>query len=129
MPSSKGFRKPSKDRTGEPVALGDLLDGLLAQRPLQTGARVGRLVNDWGRVVGQRLADESAPAGLEGGTLTIAVRSSAWGTQLEFLADEVRRKVNTELGSQEVKRVRIVVAPDRLSGPHPTHPEAPPTHP
>ena len=115
MPSSKGFRKPSKDRTGEPVALGDLLDGLLAQRPLQTGARVGRLVNEWERVVGDRLAAESAPAGLENGTLTIAVRSSAWGTQLEFLADEVRAKVNAELGSEEVKRVRVTVTPERLS--------------
>ena len=97
--------------------MGELLDGLLSQRPLQTGTRVGRLVNEWHRVVGERLARESAPTGLEGGTLTVAVASSAWGTQLEFLSKEVADKVNTELGSEQVRRVRIVVAPERLRHP------------
>ena len=117
MPSSKGFRKPSKDRSADPVSIGELMDGLLAQRPLATGARVGRLVNDWSAVVGDRLGAESAPIGLENGVLTIVARSSAWGTQLEFLSKEILAKVNTELGSEVVKRVRITVAPDRLPSP------------
>ncbi len=114
MAHSKGFKKKPKDRTAEPTAIGDIVTGLLGSREFASGAKIGRLVQDWAAVVGERLATESAPVSLDGGTLVVATRSAAWGTQLEFLSADIARKVNGELGSEAVKRVRIVVAPDRV---------------
>ncbi|MEX0991311.1 MAG: DUF721 domain-containing protein [Actinomycetota bacterium] len=114
MAHSKGFKRKPKDRTAEPTAIGDIVTGLLRSREFSAGAKVGRLVQDWVAVVGERLAAESAPASLEGGTLVIATRSAAWGTQLGFLSADIVRKVNGELGSEAIKKVRIVVAPDRV---------------
>ncbi len=114
MAHSKGFKRKPKDRTAEPTAIGDIVSGLLGSREFSSGAKVGRLVQDWAGVVGERLAAESAPAALDGGTLVVATRSAAWGTQLEFLSADIAGKVNERLGSRVVARVRVVVAPERV---------------
>jgi hypothetical protein len=112
MPSSKGWRNDERPRSMEPSAVGDVVSGLLRERAFAAGILVGRLVRSWPDVVGERLAGESAPARLEGGTLVVQVTSGPWGAQLQFLAEEVRREANRALGRDVIERVRVVVAPD-----------------
>jgi predicted nucleic acid-binding Zn ribbon protein len=90
----------------------DIVSGLLGERGLSGGMSVGRLAAGWASVVGDRLASETAPARLERGALTVAVSSGPWGAQAKFLAEEIRRKANEALGSEEVERVVIVVRDD-----------------
>jgi hypothetical protein len=40
------------------------------------------------------------------------VSSGPWGAQARFLAEEIRRKANEAIGSEEVDRVTIVVRED-----------------
>jgi predicted nucleic acid-binding Zn ribbon protein len=110
MPSSKGFGSGKQERSGEPLSIGNIVAGLLQRREFASGTQVGRLAASWTTVVGERLAEETAPTKLEGGTLTVSASSGAWGTQVQFLADEVRKKANESLGSEVVVRVRVVVA-------------------
>jgi predicted nucleic acid-binding Zn ribbon protein len=102
-------RYPKRDRSDEVVPIADILGGLLGERALAGGLVVGRLAAEWPSVVGERLASETAPARLEGRALTVAVSSGPWGAQAGFLAEEIRRKANEALGSEEVDRVVIVV--------------------
>jgi predicted nucleic acid-binding Zn ribbon protein len=111
MPSSRGWRDGERPRSKEPAALGEVVAGVLRQRPFATGVSVGRLGLAWADVVGPRLAEESAPARLEGGTLVVEARSGAWGAQLQFLSEDIRRRANETLGGDQVERVRVVVAP------------------
>jgi hypothetical protein len=76
------------------------------------GVPIGRLATAWGEVVGPRLASESAPVSLEAGVLVVAASSGPWGAQVRFLAEEIRKRVNASLGSQEVRRVQVVVRSD-----------------
>jgi len=109
MPT-KGFkRRDPKGRSKEPIALGAVVAKLLTERPFQVGAQMGRLAGEWDQIVGERLAAESSPKTLEGGTLVIAASSGAWGTQLSFLAAEITRKANERLGAEAVKTVRVTV--------------------
>jgi len=112
MPRAKGMPKKG-ERSEEPVGLGEIVSGLLRQRPFAHGAKIGKLAAQWGAVVGERLAAETAPVRLEGGTLTVAVSTGPWGSQARFLADEIREKANESLGEGVVERVRIVVSEDR----------------
>jgi predicted nucleic acid-binding Zn ribbon protein len=114
MAHSKGFKKKPKDRSPEPVALGDIVAGLLGSREFSAGAKIGHLTQDWREVVGERLAQESAPAALDGGVLVVACSTSAWAAQIGFLSKDIAVKVNERLGSEAIKRVRVVVAPERL---------------
>ena len=113
MPSSKGFRWKKEKRSDDTVPLGDILAGLLQRREFATGTMIGRLAGSWEQVVGERLASECAPVRLESGTLTVAARSGPWGSQVGFLAGEIRRKANETLGSEAVERVRVVVSEQR----------------
>ena len=114
MPT-KGFkRRDPKGRTKEPVTLGAVVAKLLTERPFHVGTQMGRLAGDWEQIVGERLASESAPTTLQGGALVIVASSGAWGTQLEFLAQEIAKKANERLGEEAVRTVRVIVAPERL---------------
>ena len=112
MPSSTGWRNRRDKRRMDLTPLGEVLDGLLRERPFARGLPIGRLAVSWERVVGPRLAGETAPVSLEGGTLAVAASTGPWGAQARFLAEEIRKQANRELGSEEVKRVQIVVRPD-----------------
>ena len=67
MPSAKGFRRRGDDGpSDEPVAIGDVLDGLLSEQVFARGmpCRDPRGVVAFGG--GERLASETAPSALEG---------------------------------------------------------------
>lgn len=112
MPHSKGWRSRRDERTLQETPLGDVLDGLLAERVFARGMPIGRLVAEWETVVGPRLAAASAPVSLDGGVLVVATSSGPWGAQARFLAEQIRLRANETLGSQEVSRVQVVVRPD-----------------
>lgn len=116
MPHSKGWRTRKDERTLEETALGTVLDGLLREQVFARGVPIGRLASAWPELVGPRLAAESAPLSLDGGVLVVAASSGPWGAQVRFLSEEVRRKVNATLGTEEVKRVQVVVRPDPQKG-------------
>jgi predicted nucleic acid-binding Zn ribbon protein len=109
MPHSRGWRDAGRPRGGDPAPVGEVLQGLMAERMLAQGVAVGRLAARWNDVVGERLAQETSPARLEAGTLTVTAASGAWGVQVQFLAEDLRRRANEALGEDLVKRVRVLV--------------------
>lgn len=96
-------------RSEEPEGLGTVLDALLEERPWRAGHALGGLGRRWPQIVGARLAQECSPVALDGGTLLIRASSAAWGAQLTFLADEVRRRANETMRSDVVRAVRVVL--------------------
>jgi predicted nucleic acid-binding Zn ribbon protein len=102
-----------RPRSPDVHPLGEILDGLLKERPIARGLPLGRLAARWSEVVGDKLAEETLPVRLEGGVLSLAVTTSAWGAQVSFLASDIARKANELLGSKDVKEVRVHVGPDR----------------
>ena len=120
MPKSKGWHDPDRsERSAEPTSLGSIVGGLLGERAFARGVDVGRLGRSWADVVGDRLAGETRPARLEAGTLTIQAATGPWGSQARFLAEEIRKRANTMLGGDDVKRVQVVVSPSGLDAPKP----------
>ncbi len=98
-------------RRGEspPVPIGDVIRGALSGGGLRRGAERGRLVRRWEDVVGPYLARETAPQALDEGGLLVSVSTAAWGAQVRFLSEEIRRRANAALGSEAVSSVRVVV--------------------
>jgi len=112
MPHAKGFRHRRRDDDGpsdEPVAIGEVIDGLLSEQVFARGMPVARLAAEWPSLVGERLASETAPATLENGVLTVLATSGPWGAQARFLHEEIRRRADEALGGGRVASVRIVV--------------------
>jgi hypothetical protein len=112
-PTSKGWKDGDPERTAEPSPMGDVVESLLDRREFSRGMGVGKLARSWSEVVGDRLAQETRPDKLEGGTLVVAASSGPWGSQARFLAEEIRKRANSLLGTDDVKRVQVVVSPGR----------------
>lgn len=118
MPHSKGWRRRDRRAPGE-APIGAILDELLQEPVFARGAPIGRLAVAWADVVGPRLAAETAPVSLEQGVLVVAATSGPWGAQARFLAGEIQRRANACLGEEVVRRVQVVVRPDRPGSPEP----------
>lgn len=114
MSSRNDPRRPGRKakRSDDAHGLGSVLDGLLEDRPWRTGMAVGELARRWADVVGPRLAEESRPASLEGGVLLVQTPSSAWATQIGFLAEQVATRANEVMGKALVASVRVAVEPE-----------------
>jgi predicted nucleic acid-binding Zn ribbon protein len=100
---------PADEGRKEPQALGEVIRGVLGAGPMRSGMDLGRLARSWDRVVGERLAERSSPRRLERGALVVSAESSSWAAQVTFLAQEIGRRANEILGSEEVRSVRVVV--------------------
>jgi hypothetical protein len=116
-PSGKRPRSP------EAEGLSSVLDSLMGEGTLRMGLAVGVLGRTWASVVGERLAEESAPVSLDDqGGLLIRATSAAWAAQVRFLDREIVEAANRVLGASRVASVRVVVGREtggkgRSSGP------------
>ena len=106
-------RDPSRGRpprSSDAEELSSVLDGLLGDRILRAGRAVGTLGRSWASVVGERLAEESAPVSLDDqGGLLVRASSAAWAAQVRFLSGEISAAANRLLGDDRVTSVRVVV--------------------
>ena len=101
-----------RERSPDVQPLGEVLGRLADERPLAGGLALGRLAARWSDVVGERLAGETAPIGLDRGALTVAVTTAPWAAQVRFLAAEIARKASAP--GHPVGDVRAVVDPARI---------------
>jgi predicted nucleic acid-binding Zn ribbon protein len=97
-------------RSESPETLGSVLEGLLNQWPWSGGVAVGELGRRWAEVVGDTLARECTPAGIQDGVLLVRATSAPWAAQLRFLQRELAARANEILGSERVREVRVTVA-------------------
>lgn len=114
----RGRDLDARDDPGAPPReVGEVVRGLLSESPMRGGVALGRLVRAWDRVVGPQLSRETRPVALDEGALVVAASDGAWGAQVRFLTEEIRRRANETLGGGEVRSVRVVVARRRPGGP------------
>ena len=89
--------------------LSGLLPRVLRQLGLEEGLLGWRAVEEWGQIVGPRIAKHTRAVSFRDGVLQVEVDGSAWMHELGFLKRDLVRKVNRHLGSARVRDVRLVV--------------------
>jgi predicted nucleic acid-binding Zn ribbon protein len=98
---------PRRPRRDDPQPLRAALTGLLRDQGWQGAAAVGSVFGRWAEIVGADLAAHTRPDRLDGGELVIIADSTAWATQVRLLAGTLIRRLNTELGSAAITRVKV----------------------
>ena len=78
-----------------------------------------RVFAQWGRLVGEDVAEHAQPVALKDGELTVRASSTAWATQLRLLQGKLLHKIAAGVGNGVVKRMRIQgpTAPSWRKGP------------
>ncbi|HOO77286.1 MAG TPA: DUF721 domain-containing protein [bacterium] len=89
----------SAGERGGPVAVGDVLEGLLDGYRIGGLLAAGRVLAKWEDAVGAAVARHARPGSFREGTLTVLVDSSAWLYQLErFHKRRIIESLNSNLG-------------------------------
>jgi len=96
-----------RPRRDDPQPLRAALTGLLRDQGWQGAAAVGSVFGRWPEIVGADLAAHTRPDRLDGGELVVIADSTAWATQVRLLAGTLIRRLNTELGSAAITRVKV----------------------
>ncbi len=96
----------------EPAGIGSVIKELLGTPRLRQGMALGRLARAWTDVVGESLAAQTEPVALDGAGLVVGASSPAWGAQVRFLAEDIRRRASEALDGSPVGPVRVVIRED-----------------
>jgi predicted nucleic acid-binding Zn ribbon protein len=84
--------------TGEPVAFGAALKGVLADRGWEAQAAGAGVLTRWPELVGEQVAAHCRPIQLVDGQLVVEAESTAWATQLRLLSRPLQEKLREQLG-------------------------------
>jgi predicted nucleic acid-binding Zn ribbon protein len=103
----------------DPQPLGRLVSRLVADRGWNESVTTARVFAQWGRLVGEDVAEHAQPVALKDGELTVRASSTAWATQLRLLQGKLLAKIAAGVGNGVVKRMRIQgpTAPSWRKGP------------
>jgi len=99
--------RQNRPRRDDPQPLRAALGGLLRDQGWQAQAAVGSVFGRWPEIVGAEMAAHTRPERLDGDELVVIADSTAWATQVRWLARDLIRTLNAELGSGTVAAVKI----------------------
>jgi predicted nucleic acid-binding Zn ribbon protein len=88
---------------------GQVLDDLVDRLEFRERLREHGVWNVWREVVGDLLASKAEPVRIEDGKLFVRVANSAWMQELQFLTDDIRRRLNHRLGAPIVRQLFLIL--------------------
>lgn len=94
----------------KPVAIGDALRKYLEDSGLQERLDEALVVPEWAERVGPAIAAVTVPLKTSAaGVLIVAVRSSAWLSELKLMEREILRKLNEGRSRGRIQKIRFVM--------------------
>lgn len=108
-----------------------LQEALAGWKPTDSGRKIDPLVAlaaRWAKIVGETVARGSHPSAIEGTTLVVIARSSAWVAQLGYLEAQILAELRIADPTSAVKRIRPIVGQMRAK-PSPRFVPAQPSRP
>ncbi len=101
---------PDPEAARAPVPLTAVLERLAARMGATQPRVATSLYSIWPNVVGQLVGSNSRPVRVKDGVLTVDVPDAAWRTQLQFLADDVIKRLTETLGADAPIALDVRVA-------------------
>lgn len=91
-------------------AVGEVLEGYLADSGLgESLARLGAM-DDWAETVGARVSGVTRPVEVRGDTLVVEVLSSAWLTELSMMKGLILERLNSGRADAPIGGIRFRLA-------------------
>jgi len=101
----KPKRKSKKNLTNASV----VLDSILSRRNLKNKIGEYKSLEVWDDVVGETIALNAQPVSIKKGCLKVVAANHGWLQQLQFLKEDIRKKLNRELKKETIKEMYFVV--------------------
>lgn len=94
------------DPARDPAPLAATLRSLMKQTASPGDLAKAHVLGRWEAIVGADVAQHSSPISLVDGVLMVQAESTAWATQLRMLSPQLIARINKEVGSGTVTRLR-----------------------
>ncbi len=112
----------STPRRKGPTAVHEVLQQYLRAAGLEERVEEASAVPEWAERVGPAIAAVTMPLRATGGTLLVAVRSSAWLMELKLMEAQIVQQLNRGRKHGKFTRIRFVMAeqppgPETHAGP------------
>jgi predicted nucleic acid-binding Zn ribbon protein len=98
----------SQRRSG-PTSVHEALQQYLRGAGLDERVEEASAVPEWAERVGAAIAAVTTPLRVSGGTLFVAVRSSAWLMELKLMEGDILRRLNEARQRGKIERIRFVM--------------------
>jgi predicted nucleic acid-binding Zn ribbon protein len=102
----EGYSGPGADER-DPQPLGAVLSALFAERGWSAPVTEARVFADWAALVGPEISSRCEPVSLQDGELRVSAQSTAWATQLRYLAPTIVAALSAQLGPDVVRRLHV----------------------
>ena len=96
------------ERKSRPGKIGDALKDYLRSSGLEPRVEQATAIPDWKRLVGAQIAAVTEPISVSAsGILFVAVKTSAWMTELSLMEPQILRALNAKAGRARVRKIRL----------------------
>ncbi len=92
-----------------PRPLNHLLSDMMRNLGLDRRAREQAVFAKWAEAVGEPFCDQVRPVFVAQGRLVVAVRDSAWMQEMQFVKDDLKKKLNRALGKGVIREIRFKI--------------------
>ena len=114
-------------RTKAVKPVSELVERVLSGYNVADDVRKRRILTDWQRIVGARIAKNTEPGRVHDGVLDVRVRTSSWMHELSFMTEDIRARINQALGEPVlVAEIRWILSRPRQVDDRPLPARKPP---
>ena len=92
-----------------PSQVRETLQKYLEKAGMQEKIEAASVVPEWAELVGEGIAGVTTPLRVSSGVLIVAVRSSAWLSELKLMEREIIRRVNGDRKRGRITAIRFVM--------------------
>ena len=102
-----GYRKwvAEQSPVNKPVSAGRSIGEFIERMGFTERVDEQSAIVCWGKVVGEKIASVGDPKSIKDGILKVKVKDPVWRQELFYLKDEIRKKLNNELGKNVVSDI------------------------
>ena len=84
------------------------LEGFIKKQGLKKQLDRQKLLEGWGKIVGEKISKNTAAVSVEGGVLIIKAKNSAWRQELQIQKIDILNSINKEPTKKLIKDIRFV---------------------
>ena len=71
---------------------------------------VTSVFSDWEEIVGEVIAAHARPQRIAKGELVLEVDDPAWASEMEWLVEEIVRRIRTSVETEEITSVKVILS-------------------
>lgn len=92
-----------------PRQVREALQSYLEKAGISEKVEAASVVPEWAQLVGGGIAAVTTPLRVSNGVLFVAVRSSAWLSELKLMERDILRQLNTDKSKGKISAIRFVM--------------------